>query len=211
MSDNVTAIGVAGSASWAVPALAGFVGATIAVLIREFIGWCRRPKLRIGFEAHGPEKSRVLDLPIPNSTGRAKFLRVTVRNLGRSPAGDSEGKMVIDRQRNTEAHIPVLHWARRNEAVYVTPERIYAPVHINRSDEEPLDLLRLSYEPGQPLDAQACIESVSAPPYEFERDTPYDLRVTVYARNAVSKPFGLKVKWNGTVEGFEEAFTEERT
>ncbi len=214
MNDNVTGITNATTIlAWVVPIIAAFLGAAVALIGRKLIEWYERPRFTIDFEEHDRQKPYTLDLiigpQVSNQPSKGKFLRLVVHNSGRKPAMDCEAKMVITKEESKETHTPVLHWARRDPIIYGTPERIYAPVHVNRADEEPLDLFRLPYEPGRPIAPGAHIESFSARPYEFERNVTYRIKVTVYASNTVSKPFAFKLHWDGTLEGFDKAFTKD--
>jgi hypothetical protein len=42
----------------------------------------------------------------------------------------------------------------------------------------------------------------------LERNTEYIIRTSVYANNAAAKAFRFKVNWDGTLEGFDKAFTK---
>ena len=105
VSDNVSAASGGGSAPWTV--LAGFIGATIAVLIREGIEYWRRPRLKIDFEGMYGKKPYVGDyedrsIPNTGSSRRVKFLRVIVRNEGRKPAMDCEAKLELVERRERD-------------------------------------------------------------------------------------------------------------
>jgi len=39
-------------------------------------------------------------------------------------------------------------------------------------------------------------------------DDEYLIEVTVYSHNAKAAKFKFRCKWNGTIEGFEKAFTK---
>ena len=210
MGDNVTATEAVRFTSLAIPTLSAIIGAAAALFLREVWEHWRRPRLTVDFEERDKQKPYILDLTIgpriSNVPSKAKFIRLVVHNNGRKPAMDCEAKMVIIKGEDRETLTPVLHWARRDHIIYETPERIYAPIHVNRADEEPLDLFSLPYEPGKSLGPGAWIESMSARPYQFERNTTYRIQVTVYGNNTVSKPFQFTLHWDGTLEGFDNAF-----
>jgi len=193
--------------------IVAILSALAALILREVYEWLRRPRFEIDFEEHDKRKPCILDLQtapqISNLPSKAKFIRLVAHNKGRKPAMDCEAKMVITVGENREPVTPILHWSRRNSIVYETPERIYAPLHVNRADKEQLDLFQLSYEPGMAIGLGACIESASALPYQFERDITYNIAVTIYARNTVSKPFLFTLRWDGTLEGFDNAVTKD--
>jgi hypothetical protein len=189
------------------------ITAAAAVLFRELFEYLRRPKLKIDFEEYEGQKPYILDLflesetKIAGLTNKAKFLRLDVHNAGRKPAMDCEAKMVIFKTGKRESFTPSVHWTRRDPAVYKTLDQIYAPMHLNRGDHEPVDLFMLPYHPEEPeLGPGACIQSMSPRVFRFERDTAYHIKVTVYASNTISQPFTLKLYWDGTLEGFDKAF-----
>jgi hypothetical protein len=193
---------------WAIAILS----ALAALMLREVYEWFRRPRLKIDFEEYEGQKPYILDLflesesKIAGLTNKAKFLRLDVHNAGRKPAMDCEAKMVIFKTGKRESFTPSVHWSRRDPAVYKTLDQIYAPIHLNRGDHEPVDLFMLHYHPEEPeLGPGACIQSMSPRAFRFERNTVYHIKVTVYASNTISKPFTLKLYWDGTLEGFDKA------
>jgi hypothetical protein len=166
--------------------------------------------LVIDFEEYDNQKPYILDLFMGRmdltKSNRAKFLRLIVRNIGRSPAMDCEAKMVILKDGKKEIFAPSMHWARRDPILHETIDQIYAPIHLNRSDEESLDILTLTYHPEESeLGPGACIESMSHKAFTFERNTTYSLKVTIYANNTVSKPLIFTLRWDGTLKGFDNA------
>ena len=143
---------------------------------------------------------------IAGKTSKAKFLRLNVRNDGRKPALNCEAKMVVLKEEKKEPLKPLIHWSRRDPVVYKTLDQIYAPIHLNKSDEETLDLLMLTYCPEDDgIEPGATICTVSLKEYPFQRDVNYHMKVTVYASNTISKTFVLKLCWDGTLEGFDKA------
>ena len=190
--------------------VAGIIGAISALLLREGLEWLRQPKLKVDFEECDGLKPYVLDqfwgLRVAGKTSKAKFLRLSVRNAGRKPAMNCEAKMVVLKARKKEPLTPLIHWSRRDPAVYETLDQIYAPIHLNKSDEETLDLLILPYYPEDAdLGPGATIHTLSPKEYRFERNVTYHIRVTVYASNTISKPYALKLYWDGTLDGFHKA------
>jgi len=204
---------------WVIPLLSAIAGAGVAVGIRELVEWLRKPNLKIDFEEHEGQKPYILDLFLESVvTGafereKAKFLRLNVRNAGRKPAMNCEAKMVLLKNGSKEPLRLSLHWSRRDPATYKTLDEIYKPIHLNARDEEPVDLLMLHYCLREPLDylredsivTGKFITSMSPREYSFERNTAYRIQVTVYASNTISKPFNLKLYWDGTLEGFNGA------
>jgi hypothetical protein len=201
--------------SWVIPILTAIGGAAVALIGRVSIEWFKRPRFKIDFEEYDNQKPYILDLFMGRmdftKSNRAKFLRLIVHNIGRTPAMDCEAKMVILKNGEKETFAPSMHWGRRDPELYCEPNQIYAPIHINRSDDEPLDIFTLPYHPEEPeLGVGVCIKSVSHRALSFERNATYLLKVTVYASNTISKPFVFTLLWDGTVQGFDNAVSKGR-
>lgn len=198
---------------WAIAILIAVLTAAATLLLRESVEWLRRPNLKIDFEERDGHKPYILDLFLErqglDKSNKAKFLRLNVRNTGRKPAMDCEAKMVIVTEGTRETFAPSMHWARRDPPLYKTPDQIYAPIHLNRKDEEPLDIFKLPYCPEEHgLGPGVCIGSMSYREFPFKRNITYLLKVTVYASNTISKPFTFRLCWDGTLEGFDKAVSK---
>ena len=200
--------------NWLIALFSGIGGIIITLFVNWFIRWWGRPRLVIDFEQCDNQKPYILDLFIEHidlaQTMRSKFLRLIVRNIGRSPAINCEAKMVILKDGKSENFAPSMHWARRDPTLYNNePNQIYAPIHLNRNDYEPLDIFSLSYRPEEPeLGPGVCIDSMSHRKFRLERGIIYFLKVTIYARNTVSKPFLFTLHWDGTLAGFDNAVSK---
>jgi hypothetical protein len=198
---------------WAIVLLSAVAGSVLTMLIRGVIEWWRRPRLKIDFEEVGGQKPYILDLSwesddaVPvGKTPRVKFIRLNVQNAGRKPALDCEAKLVIFECGKREPVVPIIHWSRRDYKVYKTLDQQYAPIHLNRSDDETLELLMLRYYAEETeLLPGVVIMSRSHRIHSFRRNVTYLIQVTVYASNAVSNPFSLELRWDGTLDGFNKA------
>jgi len=198
---------------WAIALLSAGAASILTILLREVVEWWRRPRLKIDFEEVDGQKPYILDLEwesdkaaLAGKTPRVKFVRLNVHNAGQKPALDCEAKLVIFERGNREPVVPIIRWSRRDYLVYKTLDQQYAPIHLNRSDDETLELLMLHYYAEETdLPPDVVILSKSFRRHFFRRNVPYLLQVTVYASNAVSKPFWLELYWDGTLEGFNKA------
>jgi len=232
MSDNVTATEITQFTSWVVPVLSAIGGAAVALIGREFIEWYRRPKLNIDFEEREGQKPYNPDyydetLPALASglTFRAKYLRLIVRNNGHKPTMDCEAKLELFAENEITSNTTI-HWSRRDPALYskygeggallsIETEKVYAPISLNINDKEIVDVFRVIYSVSIVLEADHTpraypyIESVSLRQIVLQPNNTYHCKVTVYASNTVPKSFNFKVNWDGTLEGFNKAFTKE--
>ncbi len=192
------------------------LSALVALILREMYEWLRRPRLVIDFEKWIGIKPRIVDFSLGERVmdieSKARYLRLKVYNIGRKPALACEAKVAVFSEECEELAVQPLHWARRDPKLYKTLEQIYASIHLNPRDNELLDVLELNYDvdintkkPGD-LSPGCCLETLSPYSIMLERDTTYQLEITVYASNAISKPFAFTVCWDGTLDGIESAF-----
>jgi len=218
---------------WVIPLLTAIGGAAVALIGREIIEWYKRPKLEINFEEREGQKPYIPDynnwevMHPAGETQRIKFLRLLVHNKGKRPAMDCEAKLeiVVDEARSTPNKV-ALHWSRRDPALYsdygdrgipisVDTRKIYAPINLNIEDKEPVDVLSLPYsfstlpntDPSPRFPKH--IESVSFRQLQLNAKTNYFAKVTIYSSNAMPKSFKFKINWDGTIEGFDKAFTKD--
>jgi hypothetical protein len=218
MSDNITATELAGFASWGIPLLSAIGGAAVVLVGREFIEWIKSPRLKIDFENWIDARPRIRDFSFGEKVlgieHKGRRLRLKVYNMGKKPALNCEAKVVVTLIEDKDTGVQTLHWTRRDPKLYETLERIYAPIHLNSRDNESLDVLELTYDVDKDkqrltdLSPDACIETISPYSIMLERNKTYQLEITVYANNAISKPFRFQVNWDGTVEGFNTAFNK---
>ena len=205
---------------WVINIFSAIGGAIIALLGGILVSWLRRPKLEIDFEKLMGASPRIVDFSLGEHIlgieSKARFLRLRVYNVGRKPALNCEAKVVVLLEEDKDTAVQTLHWARRDPKLYTGLDQIYAPIHINSRDNELLDVLELNYNVDidtqgiKDLSPDDCIETVSPYSIMLERNKTYQLETTVYANNAISKPFRFQVKWDGTVEGFNKAFKKVR-
>jgi len=203
---------------WALALLSAVAASILTILIREGIEWFNRPRLKIDFEEVEGQKPYILDLrwesdkTVLGSNPRVKYIRLNVHNAGRKPALDCEAKLVIFMCGKRVPVVPIIHWSRRDYLVYTTLDQQYAPIHLNRNDNETLELLRLQYFAEETeLPPGAMIQSVSSRHHFFKRNVSYLIQVTVYANNAISKPFSLELNWDGTLAGLHQAVSKVET
>ena len=122
---------------------------------------------------------------------------------------DCEGKIVIFKVGTNDVYRQSLHWARRDPAIFNNLDQVFSPVNLNRNDEEPLDIFVLKYFlEDKELGPGACIESVSPRIIRLERNIKYNVGITVYTSNTVPKFFTFKLYWDGTLEGYNKAFSK---
>ena len=210
--------------NWVISLLSAFGGAVAALIGRELIEWFKHPRLEIDFEERKGEKPYILDLLNDRITTigveeRFKFLRLTLKNDGKSPAMNCEARIEISDKDDNEILKTTLHWARNDPAIYGEDklDKIYAPIHLNPKDNEELDVFCLRYckekqydENGKPFIGhrnEPNFYTMSFRRIPLERNTEYIIRTSVYANNAASKAFRFKVNWDGTLEGFNKAFS----
>jgi hypothetical protein len=224
MSDNVTGTEIARFASWGVPLLSALGGSIITIVIREFVVWRRRPILKLDFEERKGTKPYILDLrndkSVAGAEERFKFLRLKLKNEGRRAAMNCEGRIEISDKDDNEILKTTLHWARNDPAIYGEDklDKVYAPIHLNPKDKEELDVFCLGYCNEIQYDqnskrfmatrTEPNFNTMSFRTYRLDSQTDYFVKVTVYANNATSKPLHFKVNWDGTLLGFDRAFSK---
>lgn len=213
--------------AWVIPLLTAIGGAGVALAGQQFFEWYRRPRLAIGFE-ESDDKPTIADLndvplnPVAGYNYKAKCFRLRVRNVGRKPAIGCEAKLELwpAGKKPSIINRVVVRWARRDPILYRdgnstvdNAEKIFAPLDLNIHDEELLSVFRLPYiistRPGTGLSPSATsgIESESLWHLAPGSNGEYQCRVTVYSGTASPASFGFKVCWNGTLEGFDTAFS----
>ena len=204
--------------SWIINLLSAIGGAVIALIGRESIEWFKRPRLSIDFERSKDEYPLTVDyndesLKAIGTSFRIVFLRLNVINKGKTTAYDCDAKMELIETRQKNRYRKSLHWSKRDQRIYQSLDQIYSPINLNRNDEETVDVLQLSYSytnsDPQPI-PNPHIETVSPGVLQLGRDIVFFIKVIIYARNTTSRPFYFKVNWDGTIEGFNKAFTKLR-
>ncbi len=213
--------------SWAIPLTTAIGGAVIVLFLREFVEWYKRPRLEIDFEERAGQKPYTLDyydwtMQTAGDIHKIKYLRLIVHNKGKKPAMDCEAKLEISVE-SVEINKVALHWSRRDPTLYsksryiekssADPEKIFAPISLNIDDKETVDVLSLSYHYSTLPNADYSphflpyIESTSLRQLELNANTTFSAKVTIYSSNTMPKSFKFKVNWDGTLEGFNKAFT----
>jgi len=226
--------------NWVISLLSAFGGAVAALIGRELIEWFKRPRLEIDFEERGREKPYIIDVNDyvaaakgdSRGTYRIKHLRLKVQNKGKQAALNCEAKLSLasDSKNGQPADAKIIHWSRRDYLLYTKgfevgnpitdSEKAYAPIDISRNDIEYIEVLRIPYwhtslpngEMPKNITPELESASVRAIGLVFHPNTEYQLKVTVYSKNAspVSKTFNFK--WDGTLEGFNsEVITKQRS
>ncbi|MCJ7426601.1 MAG: hypothetical protein MUO17_05685 [Dehalococcoidales bacterium] len=216
MSDNATTAEITPFVTWWIPIISAFVGASIALIGKEIFEWYKRPRLVIDFERSKDEYPLIEDYndestKAAGTSFRIKFLRLIALNKGKTTAYDCDAKMELIETRRKTHYRKSLHWSKRDPRIYKSLDQIYSPINLNRNDEEPVDVLQLQYS-STTTDPQPrphlYIETVSPAVLQLQSNMDFFIKVTIYARNTTSKPFYFKVNWDGTIEGFNKAFTK---
>jgi hypothetical protein len=213
--------------TWVIPLITAIGGAVVALIGREVIEWYKRPNLNIDFEERAGQKPYTPDyndwsMQTTGEIHKIKYLRLIVHNRGKKPAMDCEAKLEISVE-GGEINKVALHWARRDPALYsksryieeslADPERVFAPISLNIDDKEPVDVLSLSYHYSTLANTDhsphfvSHLESASLRQLQLEENITYSAKVTIYSSNTMPKSFKFKVNWDGTLEGFNKAFT----
>lgn len=202
--------------SWVVPVLTAIGGAAVALIGRESIEWFKRPRLSIDFERSKDAYPLTADyndesIKAAGTSFRIVFLRLNVRNKGQTTAYDCDAKMELIETRRKDHYRKSLHWSKRDPRLYDSLDQIYSPINLNRNDEETVDVLQLKYSYTN-TDPQRRpspdIETVSLGILQLQSNIDFFIKVTIYARNTTSKLFYFKVNWDGTIDGFNKAFTK---
>jgi len=181
--------------------LAALGGAVASVAVREVWAWLRAPALALDFEKFGTKKPYVHELRDTSNAAKpvlTKFVRLAVSNVGGEAAHNCEAKLEVWKDGRLDPAIVLLHWARRDPAVYTSLEAAYAPVTINRDGREAVDILTLAQ--GSPE-----IQSYSPRPFLLNAHQNYELRVTVTGSNVGAKTFAFYTNWDGTWDGLDSS------
>lgn len=216
---------------WFISLISVIVGAAIGIGGTELVQFLKRPKLKIDFEERDGKKPYIVDfndesLHSAGNTYKAKYLRLMVRNKGKKPAIGCEAKLeiVIDEAKNTPYNV-ALHWSRRDPALYsdyleggilasTNNEKVFAPISLNINDKETVDVFRLPYSfstvPNTDLTPRfvRVIESASLRQLQLQPNTKYQCKVTIYSSNTNPKSFKYQLQWDGTLDGFGNAFVK---
>ena len=216
---------------WLISLLSVIVGAGIGIGGAELVQWWKRPKLEIDFEEKEGKKPYIPDyndesMHSAGDTYRIKYLRLIVRNKGRKPAMGCEAKLELfpDGAQHATAKV-ALHWSRHDPKLYSKyeegilvsqdREKVFAPISLNIDDEETVDVFKLPYFFSTIPDTDhtprflKIIESASFRQLQLQPKTTYQCKVTIYSSNANPKAFKFRCKWDGTIEGFNKAFTKD--
>jgi len=217
---------------WLISLMSVIVGAAIGITGTELVQFLKRPRLEIDFEERGKQKPYIPDYndktwhAASEYTYRIKYLRLIVRNIGKKPAVNCEAKLeLLPDGVQDSANKVALHWSRNDPELYSKyeggilvsqdKEKIFAPISLNKDDEEIVDVFQLDYhfstkpETDHSLKSKPYIETVSPRQLILQPNSVYDCKVTVYASNTNPKSFEFKVNWDGTMEGFNKAFTKD--
>ena len=205
------------------------VGAAIGIGGTELIQWWKRPRLEIDLDIFpnldfNDYEAQTEDYHGNQAVYKAKFLRLVVKNKGKSAALNCEAKLTL--KHASEIHTGLLHWTKRDPILYrrfedgkkiLDLDKIFAPIDISRSNNETLDVIKFPYwystAPNADHSGKRDTTSIYLPPplnnLIILSDDDYYFEVTVYARNANAEDFKFHCKWDGTIEGFNRAFTKD--
>jgi len=220
---------------WLISLISVIVGAAIGIGGAELIKWFKRPILEIDFEEREGHKPYIPDYndELEQSQGdsqatyKLKSLRLNVHNTGKKPAMDCEAKVELSsKQREQSTYRTTLHWARRDPALYMKIldngsnqfeiDRIYAPINLNIDDREAIDVFCLPYwyyhvsDKDRSPHYNPYIGTVSLRQLVLHPNTTYQIKTTVYASNVKPKSFSFQANWDGSLEGFNKAFTKDK-
>ena len=214
---------------WVIPLLTAIGGAAVALIGREFIEWCRRPKLEMDFDTFPDMDFNDYEAQAEGYHGgqavyKAKFLRLVVKNKGKNTALKCEAKLLLindDRKYSSPVHWtkrdPILYQRFENGKKVLELDKIFAPIDISRSNSETLEVIKFPYWYSIAMNADHSskrdIQYISLPPplnnLMLLSDEKYTFEITVYAHNAKAVNFKFHCKWDGTIEGFDKAFTRD--
>ena len=213
---------------WLISLISVIVGAAIGIGGKELVQWCKRPKLEINFDIFPDLDFNDYEAQARGYHGnqavyKAKYLRLVVKNKGKSTALNCEAKLVLiinDNKYSSPVHWskrdPILHQRFENGEKVLELDKIFAPIDISRGNCETLELIKLPYwysiAPNADHSFKRDTDCISLPPplnhLLIFSDENYDFEVTIYANNANAESFKFHCKWDGTLEGFEKAFTK---
>ncbi len=215
---------------WLISLISVVVGAAIGVGVRELVQWCKRPRLEIDFDKFPRADWNDYEAQGEGYHGnqavyKAKFLRLAVTNKGKSPALNCEARLRL--KTKLDAYISPVHWTKRDPILYrrfedgkkvLELDKIFVPIDISSKNSETLDLIKFPYwfsiapDPDADHSPKRDTQYISlVTPLNnlmLFSDDEYFIEVTVYAHNAKATNFEFRCKWDGTVEGFEKAFTK---
>lgn len=199
---------------WVIATLSAFV----ALILREGYEWFRRPRIKTDFESWIGINPWLVDFSLGEKVmgimDKSRCLRLRIHNAGKKPALDCEAKVEVYDKDGGDSAVQSLHWTRRDPRLYKTLDQIYAPIHLNPKDNELLDVLELNYRVDidtnevMNIPEDSCLETLSPYSIMLKRGKVYQLTITIYASNTVSKPFVFSVFWDGTLEGFDKAVSK---
>jgi len=213
---------------WLISLISVVVGAAIGVGVKELVQWCKRPRLEIDFDKFpradwNDYEARDAAYHGNQTDYKVKFLRLTVTNKGKSPALSCEARLVL--KTKLDSYTSPVHWTKRDPILYrrfengkkvLELDKIFVPIDISSKKSETLDVIRFPYwfhtAPNADHSSKRDTQYISlVTPLDnlmLFLDDEYFIEVTVYAHNAKATNFEFRCKWDGTVEGFEKAFTK---
>ena len=214
---------------WLISLISVIVGAAIGIGGTELIKWLKRPKLEINFDIFPDLDFNDYEAQAEGYHGngavyKAKFLRLVIRNKGKSTALNCGAKLVLIT--NDNKYSSPVHWSKRDPILYqrfengkkvLELDKIFAPIDISRSNSETLEVIKFRYWYSIAMNADHSpkrdIQYISLPPplnnLMLLSDEKYTFEITVYAHNAKAVNFKFHCKWDGTIEGFDKAFTRD--
>ncbi len=202
-------------AEWVTNILSALIGAILALSVREFIEWLKRPNLKIDFEEKNNQKPFIINNISKefNWEEGDKHLRIGVLNKGLSAALNCEAKLEISLSKTkTVESLIIPRWSRREPPIYVDNKDIYQPITINRMDTELLSIFHLLYSNKNTdniLRPSQNIVTGSYPQFSLQPNFTYKAKVTIFSSNAEPSTFSFTINWDGTVDGFDKAFRKD--
>jgi len=159
----------------------------------------RRPHLEIDFKECNKIKPYI---DIQSGTNffyepTSKFLRMVIKNSGRTPATYCEAKLTITMDCTEKPFHGILHWVKRDPLIFNSLDDLFAPITINAMDSEELDLLRLRINADK-------IETVTDRIIFIEPRRTFLLKVSVLTGIGNNPTKTFAIKWDGTYDGFDK-------
>ncbi|MCP8318658.1 MAG: hypothetical protein L6N95_02365 [Candidatus Methylarchaceae archaeon HK01B] len=157
----------------------------------------RRPHLEIDFKEQNKIKPYI---DVKSGTNffyepTSKFLRMVIKNLGRTPATYCEAKLTITLD-GIEQFQGTPHWVKRDSTISQSLDDLFAPITINAKDSEELDVLRLRMNADK-------IETASRIIAYIEPRRTYQLKVSIFTGIGNNPTKSFDIRWDGTYDGFD--------
>jgi hypothetical protein len=210
--------------SWIINLISALGGALIALIGKEYLEWLKRPKLRAYFEEKNNKKIYISNISLQEwhsergiKEGGKKFLRICVKNDGLSVAYNCKAKVELYNLDEKKLDgVARLGWTPSENLLHEFEEVIGSvtlidSITLNRKDTEYLDFFHLKYFKDQPDSDYQLEQRIGIMPsriISLQANIRYKVKVIIFSSNAKPSDFIFNIYWDGTLEGFEKAFTK---